>query len=260
MSSSAPVRATRQRKKSDMATLNRYRVLQAILALRQFTVADLAHYSGVKETTVRTVLGRDASFVERDGTISQSRRGGQPIQYRLCDQAESELVAILRQLKGLGASLPPLSAEQDGMDHAILSLSAAEDVLIRQLPQAGFADRSGLISLAVVDYEAVRPAIDPEAGEAAVHRRVVELLLRLADIEQEALARISPALDSSSNEWPIEAAATLSDELEKKLEALGRDLRKILQRWPALQDRNLLPDLARRIGTSTFANIIWRAA
>jgi len=117
-----------------MAQLSRYRVLNAMLALREFTVDDLAHYSDVKENTVRTVLARDSHFVERDGNRARRRRGGQPILYRLRPAAEDELVSILRKLDAFGANLPPLAADQE--DPVMLSLMAAEDILLRRLPQA----------------------------------------------------------------------------------------------------------------------------
>jgi DNA-binding transcriptional ArsR family regulator len=239
-----------------MATLDRYRVLNAILALREFTVADLAHYSGVKKNTVQTVLGRDARFVERDGVVAQGRRGGQPIRYQLRAEAEGDLAAILRQLEGLGASVPPLLEDTGDLHQVALSLISAEDILLRQFPQARPADWPGLISLASADYDAVPPLTD---SDTRTHRRVVELLLRLAEIEQEAIAQTSPAPDTSSPERPPRGPSTeFSHELEKKLEVLGQDLRKLLQCWPQLRDKNLLPDLMERIGTSRFAQQILR--
>jgi hypothetical protein len=240
-----------------MATLGRFRVLNAILALREFTVADLARYSGIKDTTVRTVLGRDSRFVERDGTQTQHRRGGQPIQYRLRPDTENDLVAILRELEGLGANLPPLIADQE--DPVMLSLIAAEDILIRQLPQAGPTDRAELVELATADFEAVQFMVNPEQEEAATHRGVVDLLLRLAEAEQESLTHSEPP---NTNAWHADRPATAVEapchEAEKKLEALGRDLRKLLTSWPTLGDKNLLPDLIHRISTSQLGQIILR--
>ncbi|GIF15740.1 hypothetical protein [Actinoplanes teichomyceticus] len=237
-----------------MAVLSRYRVLNAILALREFTVTDLAGYSGVKENTVRTVLARDARFVERGGTRAQGRRGGQPIQYRLRADAEDELIGVLRELEGVGANLPPLVTDQE--DPAMLSLIAAEDILLRQLPQAPPADRAELVGLATADYEAVEFLVDSDRGEAATHRRVVNLLLDLAEVEQEVMTLAAPDADIRSPDWPARMTEMLSHEAEKKLEAVGRQWRHLLLSWPALSDRELLPDLVRRIGTSWFSAII----
>ena len=63
--------------------LERYRVLGAVLALDEFTVAELARFSGVKETTVRTVLSRNQQFVQQTGRRASKRRGAQPLSYRL---------------------------------------------------------------------------------------------------------------------------------------------------------------------------------
>jgi len=237
-----------------MAMLSRYRVLNAILALREFTVTDLAHYSGVKANTVRTVLGRDSRFVERDGPRAHGRRGGQPIQYRLCADAEEDLVGILRELEGVGANLPPLVADQE--DPIMLSLVAAEDILLRQLPQAPTADRAGLVDLATADYETVEFLVDTDHGEAATHLRVVDLLLHLAEIEQEVLTLAAPNSDTRSPDWPAQVTEILSHESEKKLEAVGREWHQLLLSWPTLSDRELLPDLVHRIGTSWFSSVI----
>jgi len=238
-----------------MVMLGRYRVLNAILALREFTVADLARYSGVKDNTVRTVLGRDSRFVERDGTQAQRRRGGQPIQYRLRPDTENDLVAILRELEGFGANLPPLIADQE--DPVMLSLIAAEDILIRQLPQACPTDRAELVDLATADYEAVQFLVSPEHKEAVTHRGVVALLLRLAEAEQGALTRSqAPNSHTRQADRSVTAPETSGHEAEKKLEALGRDLRKLLTSWPTLGDKDLLPDLIHRIGTSQLGQII----
>jgi hypothetical protein len=248
------LRSPRQRKVDPMAQLSRYRVLNAILALREFTVADLARYSGVKDTTVRTVLGRDSRYIERAGTQTRGRRGGQPIQYRLQPGAEDSLVAILRELEGFGANLPPLVADEE--DPTMLSLIAAEDVLIRQLPRACTGDRAGLVSLAAADYAAAQFPGRPEHEEAVAHRGVVDVLLRLAEVEQEALTHDSPNGETRSADW---SAAELSDESMKKLVALGRDLRRLLSCWPVLSDRGLLPDLIHRVGTSRFGPVILRS-
>jgi len=235
--------------------LQRYRILNAILTLRQFTVADIARYSGVKDTTVRTVLGRETRFVERDGVRTPAGRGGQPIQYRLCADAEPDLVDILRELEGVGVQLPPLVEDQE--DPAMLSLIAAEDILLRQVPQAATTDRAGLLDLAIADYEAVQFLVELNAGgEAATHCRVVDLLLRLTEVEQEVLALGCPADDGRS----APSTVMLSTESEKKLDALGREWRSLLRSWPALSDRDLLPDLVHRVGTSRIGSAILAAA
>ncbi|MCA2211314.1 hypothetical protein [Jidongwangia harbinensis] len=241
--------------------IHRYRVLNGILALRQFTVADLARYSDVKDTTVRTVLAREARFVERAGTRSEGRRGGQSIQYRLRADAEQDLVDVLGELEELGKKVSPLVSDQE--DPVILSLIAAEDVLLRQLPQASQADRAGLVELANSDYGAAN-LVRSDHHEAGTHRRVVELLLRLAVVEQTALEMAAvalPTVDIGARDWPVQATQVIRSEPMggKELDALGRDLQELLQSWPQLSDRNLLPDLVTRVGGSWFGSAIFQA-
>uniref|UniRef100_UPI003F491CA1 hypothetical protein n=1 Tax=Actinoplanes sp. CA-084688 TaxID=3239901 RepID=UPI003F491CA1 len=243
-----------------MAVMQRYRILHAILALREFTVADLARYSGVKDTTVRTVLGRETRFVQREGIRSPGGRGGQPIQYRLRADAEPDLVAILRELESVGASRQPLVEDQE--DPVLLSLIAAEDVLLRQVPQAATAaDCAKLVELATADYQAVHlVAKAREGAEAATHCQIVDLLLRLTEIEQEVLALDWPTPGTITFGQPAPAAATLGAESEKKLRELGRKWRSLLVSWPALSDRELLPDLVYRLGTSLIGSAVLASA
>ncbi|GLW27569.1 MarR family transcriptional regulator [Actinoplanes regularis] len=240
-----------------MAMLHRYRILDAILALREFTVSDLVRYSGVKDNTVRTVLNREARLVERVGVRADGRRGGQQIQYRLRPDAENELIGILRSLDGFGANLPPRAENQED-DPVMLSLIAAENVLLRQLPQAPPGDREELVHLAAADYQTVQMLVADDGGEAATHRKVVELLLRLAEIEQEALRLTAPAPTAEQRD-PSSLWAPLSQDGDKKIEAIGRDLYALLQSLPVLADRRLLPDLIRRISNSRFGQAILSA-
>jgi hypothetical protein len=236
--------------------LHRYRVLTAILALREFTVADIAHYSATKDTTVRTVLSRESRYVERAGYAAQGRRGGQPIRYRLCPETEHELRAILRDLESIGTDRSPSAVDEDA-DSVILSLTAAEDILLRQLPAASVAERAQLLELALADFDMVLPLIAQDQREPVTHRAVVALLIGLAEVEQEALVLTAPA---DTSEWlsrqQASAMAAPSHDAEKKLDALGRDFYTLLTAWPALQDKQLLPDLVRRIHGSPFGSII----
>ncbi|MEU4161714.1 hypothetical protein [Actinoplanes sp. NPDC026670] len=237
-----------------MAMLSRYRILDAILALREFTVGDLAGYSRARENTVRTVLGRDSRFVERIGTRADGRRGGQHILYRLRCDTEDELVGILRELDGIGANLPPHPQTQED-DPVMLSLISAENVLLHQLPQAPPAERADLVHLAIADYHSVQMLAGHDGTETAAHRRVVELLLRLAEVEQEALQRTPPG----STGQPDSMWRALGHDGAKKVEAIGHDLYDLLPSIPVLNDPSLLPDLIRRVANSCLGQAILRA-
>jgi hypothetical protein len=76
----------------------RARFLYAALALRVFTVKDLADYSGVNLSTVQTYLRRDSQWFEEVDVLRSGRRGGSYKRYRLMEGARE-------QLKTLGAHL-----------------------------------------------------------------------------------------------------------------------------------------------------------
>jgi hypothetical protein len=233
--------------------LHRYRIMGAILALREFTAAQLAHYSGVKETTVRTVLNRESRFVERIGVEGRGRRGGQPIRYQMRADAEQELVRMLRDLEEVSA--PPRHGSDEETDLALLSLVAAEDILLRRLPQAVPAERSHLLTLASTDFETAQSAAPHGQRGIATHLTVVDLLLRLAEVEQDALLQHSSSVSGFSPPQEMSSVAP-SHEAEKKLAAINCDLRRILSGRPVRADTNLMSDLVYRVGSSPFARAL----
>ena len=81
----------------------RYRTLGAMLALGDFSVAEVAVYAQVGESTVRTVLRREGDYVERAGSQPTGRRGGQPVRWRLRPGAHESIRAILVELEIAGA-------------------------------------------------------------------------------------------------------------------------------------------------------------
>lgn len=113
----------------------RYKVLGAVLALRKFTVAEVARFSGVKETTVRTVLGRESVYWETIDSEGAPKRGGQYKQYRLKDESigklRSEIEAMFERLGVAGAALGGESTAR-----VPLGIYAAEDRMLHLFPQA----------------------------------------------------------------------------------------------------------------------------
>ena len=118
----------------------RYKVLGAMLSLREFTVADLSVFSGVKQTTIRTVLSRGAELLTEIGKEPNQSRGGQFTRYRLredkVDGLRSELHQLHRQLGlyvngeisngGSGEYLPPLQIVA-GLDALLLRFPGLTD-------------------------------------------------------------------------------------------------------------------------------------
>jgi hypothetical protein len=77
----------------------RYKTLWAMLELGEFSVSEIATLSGVGESTVRTILRREASYVERVGRAPTGRQGGQPVRWRLRPDARKRLRAQLREFE-----------------------------------------------------------------------------------------------------------------------------------------------------------------
>jgi hypothetical protein len=134
-------------------TTERYKVLGAVLALKEFTVADLATFSGVKPNTVRTVLGREPELVDEIGKQETGAKGGQFTRYHIrsdaIDRLRSELHELYRQFETY------VDKEKDDADQSPgekaskyqppLAILAAEEALIRRFPKA--SDRSAKVQL-----------------------------------------------------------------------------------------------------------------
>jgi hypothetical protein len=165
--------------------LERYRTLGAALALGEFTVPEVARLSGVRESTVRTTLRREGSFVEQIGTQKVGRRGGQPIRWRVRPKARKRLRAQLRELEQLGVG-PWLGERQDDSNTLPAGIIAAEDVLLRLAPMASDpVRRTELVDLAEAQLDAANASALPTGnvpGDAdvqlfSIHQRLVEQLL-----------------------------------------------------------------------------------
>jgi hypothetical protein len=251
--------------------LERYRTLGAMLALREFTVADLALYSGVKESTVRTILARESQYVQRTLAVPSGKPGGQPLAYKLRSNAEQNLTEVLRELEAIGAK-PPVADRStgDGAGSPPAALIAAEDILLRQLPQCRTqAERDQLVELAAADYEDARLevnrskpqvptlAVPGQDREIAAHMQVVDLLLRFSSTERSVLApSLSP--DQTQEEYRLDDNPVTSTQFADDLKNLHDDLHRLLTDMPELQDKRLLPDLFDRVGTSPLGHSLWR--
>ena len=159
--------------------LEGYRVLRSMSELGEFTVDDLAAASGVKPATVRTVLARESSLIERAGTVATGSRGGQPVLYRLAPDARER---IAKRLGWLEASAPPMPAEAA----LPVALLASEQLLLAPLPTEGdAADRR--LAVAWLGFDEGRAAANAPAPHPALERHLAstELLLGLAEQERD---------------------------------------------------------------------------
>ena len=171
--------------------LERYRTLGAVLALGEFSVPELAHLAGVRESSVRTILRRESDYVEQIGRQATGRPGGKPIRWRLRPAARERLRALLHDLERLGSG-PWLDERLDDGPGVPASILAAEDVLLRLVPAAATpAERAELVKLAETQLDTASASfatmlegpLDDSDRESGRHRHVVELLIGLARAE-----------------------------------------------------------------------------
>jgi hypothetical protein len=165
--------------------LEKYRVLGAMAALREFTVADLARFSDVKARTVQTVLDRNKNLREEIGRESTGRRGGSYVRYRLAPDAETELISKLRTLESVGAIHRPKSAEASSK--LPNELVAAEYTVLTEFPAADSSDdRRRLLSLARSSLDDVRDDTSLDQAQdlqVEAHCRILDFLIRLSEQE-----------------------------------------------------------------------------
>jgi hypothetical protein len=163
----------------------KYRVLGAMAALREFTVADLARLSEVKSRTVQTVLDRNTDLHKEIGRASTGARGGSYVRYRLAPGAEEKLLGILQELESAGAIPRPQRAETPGRLPS--ELVAAEYTVLTEFPEAENADeRRRLLDLARTSLEDIRSDMalnhSPDTRIEA-HCRILDFLIRLSEHE-----------------------------------------------------------------------------
>ena len=191
-----------------MQMLERYKTLGAMLALGEFSVSELAVLSGVRERTVSTVLRRYPQYVEQIGAQPSGRRGGQPRRWQLRSGAREQLRSQLLELERLGAG-PWIGERQDDSRDLPAALIAAEDVLLRLAPAAADREeRAEFVKLAQAHVDAAgatrpepaRPD-DSSAGELwEHHRRIVQLLMDLEEVEQPAMGATRRSVASAGQE------------------------------------------------------------
>lgn len=131
----------------------RYKVLSAILALKEFTVPEVANFSGVKGNTVRTVLAREPNLLDEVGKDHTGSRGGRFTRYRLKEREVEGLTGELSKVylalqKGVIAG-PRVGGKQVSSHYEPpLRVLAAEDALIRRFPLA----RTSKEKLALIEF------------------------------------------------------------------------------------------------------------
>lgn len=143
--------------------LEKYKVLGAMLTFREFTVKDIADFSEVKQSTVRTIINRHQAFLEELGTDETGRPGGRFTRYAIKAEQIKPLRNIIeslyKQLKvqpeiQLGLASGGEAGATIGEGHEVraddaVDLLASEDALLRLFPQTESHDeRQYLLRLA----------------------------------------------------------------------------------------------------------------
>lgn len=137
--------------------MENYRVLGAMLALKEFTVNDLVRYSNVKPNTVRTTISREQNYLEELGKQETGKRGGQHRRWRVkpseIENLRSKIERVFGQLKINPGALP----ESDSAPEIPLGLLAAEDTLLRLYPKATTTKKKReLLELAEINFDSGR--------------------------------------------------------------------------------------------------------
>jgi len=201
--------------------LERYKVLGAMLALKQFTVEELARFSTVNPTTVRTVLSRENKYLKELGRKATGQPGGRFTQYEL----EPRYVARLRsELQELFREVWATLDMQQHRDPEIipLSLLAVEDALLHRYPNAKHRqERQHILNLSITgmgsgELQRLELTQNAEAlpHRLALHLRLAKGLSHLVAGEFAAEAHAGPELAKLAEIWrEVESCARNFHEL-----------------------------------------------
>jgi hypothetical protein len=185
----------------------RYRILAGMLRLRQFTVFELAHLTGVEPGSIRKFIERADDLVTRLGKQAPSGRGGRYIQYEVQPERLEQLRRDLDLLYSvIGAAdqdvvdreLPREAPAAVGERHPLVTdLLVAEDLLLNAFPEAeSDEEREQCIKAGTITFEGVGAALDGQidrwvAEDVNAHLCLLDSLVRLAEAEVEVRAGAS---------------------------------------------------------------------
>jgi thioredoxin-dependent peroxiredoxin len=163
------------------------KVLNGILALDEFTAAELASYTDVKLSTVYTVLKRREGMLEA-ASESTGRRGGQPLRYRLKPR---NILNLRREIDEAAAAVSFERGPSEGEEtSSSLDLEAAEEFLTYRMAEAkSAAERRSLLKTADVYLSAAKAefhkrsavAVSPLTRERASRLKTLSALYEALD-------------------------------------------------------------------------------
>lgn len=162
-----------------------YKVLAAMLALKEFTVNDLASFSKVKANTVNTILARKSHLLQELGKQQTGKRGGQFIKYRL----NPETINVLREeikeiVKVIGGTI---TSETEFTPNVPLGILAAEDGLASLGQAKTDEERRQILEIAKIDIQGARADIESMLIGGANYHSINSFEDRLITLEGEIL-------------------------------------------------------------------------
>ncbi|HEU5138092.1 MAG TPA: hypothetical protein VFU13_23305 [Steroidobacteraceae bacterium] len=211
------------------------RVLSAALALREFTVAELAAFSGVKLGTVQGVIDRQSKYFDHLESVATGRRGGQPNRFRFRDELREAVEADFRLVSKDKLADEPRLAGPNVEKHFNVALASAQSALTK-LSSTNEPDETDALTRTIPRLmRAARTALAlaEESPEHDTFRRQLSALQAKMDnvlapkVEIPSRGWISPrAVEDWQRDWTeslqsIAAKANESNELEPAETLLG---------------------------------------
>lgn len=171
---------------------DRTRVLQAALQLPTFTIDEVAELTGVRTTTVQTVVVRSKDLIEEIVSGATNRQGTRPLRYRLRESARARVAREAAELAERlhGAQRPQA---EDTARGAAIALDAVESSI--GLAASGDGADGNWEGRAPEQLDLARRLLvlvkDP-LHRTPLQRRLVQLASRLEGSEERAGQAVDP--------------------------------------------------------------------
>lgn len=174
-----------------------------MLSLDTFTTEELSRFCRVGLPTVRTVMDRNASWLDEVGVEPTNRRGGQPKRYRLTADGRRALEATVAEtnqtLQNSGGFIDSVRSIIPLRDSQIpLGLRMAHDTLTRLIPEeTGFEEKLKLLEIAEREAQgALQETPDQDLSlSRRIEREVQSTLARVAKMRAEIERKTVPDFD-----------------------------------------------------------------
>lgn len=182
--------------------MEQVKVLSAALALREFTVDELSALSGVKQTSVRSVLNRNPELVHRTGAAQASERGRPRTTWAIANSSASrKLAAEIDALAATEGSASLSSVEQRPstaapVDRRRVAVSGAERALSQFLDEQDVDVKREILTSAQVGLRYANDRTESPSrnwwrnddSQMGVRARAVDSLATLAATPQMGLS------------------------------------------------------------------------